>query len=393
MNECREEPAANDLPAGAGGWACGAEGSIDPAGDVDFYAVGLPAGGSRLFAMVDGAAANSTDFDLRITTSADTLEYDDLDNDTPFGNVSPNVAGTPLPAVSSYLRVSHYSAGALAEPYRLYAAIQPPSAAATPEVEPNDTPGNATTGPNLYYAGALSGPTDADLFLFTAAAGNLLYLGLDLDPSRDNTPFNGTLALLNASGTTLLAVNDGGSTSWTAPGTSSLSANTPGSPGEGIVYRTRAAGTYFAKVGWSSGTPGDYLLSIARNCLTGAPLDADGDGVPDASDCAPGDPSAWSVPGEATGLMMGGSEGATSLQWSAPASPGGSAVFYDLLRSAAAGDFTGATCVASGLTIPAATDSGAPVRAFFYLVRAENACGGNLGSRSDGSPRVAGSCP
>lgn len=393
VNECREEPAANDLPGAAGGWVCGAEGSIDPAGDVDFYTVGTPPGGSRLFAMVDGVAANSTDFDLRATTDADTLEYDDLNNDTPFGNVSPNVAGTPLPAASSYLRVSHYSTGSQAEPYRLYAAVQPPPQAATPEIEPNDTPANATAGPNLYYAGALSGPTDADLFLFTAAAGDLIHLGLDLDPTRDNTPFNGTLALLNAAGTTLLAVNDGGSTSWTAPGTSSLSATTPGSPGEGIVYRARAAGTHFAKVGWSSGTPGDYLLSIARNCLTGTPVDADGDGVPDASDCAPGDPSAWSVPGEATGLTLEGSPATTTLRWSPPAVPGGSVVLYDLVRSAAAGDFTGATCVASDLTTPAATDSGAPVRAFFYLVRAGNACGGNLGTRSDGVPRVAGSCP
>lgn len=393
VNECRREAAANDAPGAAGEAACGVTGSISPAGDADFYLVGTPQAGSRLFALIDGAAANSTDFDLRVTTDADTLEYDDLDNDTPFGNVSPNVAATPLHATPAYIRVSHFSGTTQAEPYRLYAAVQPPPAGAAPEVEPNETPATATTAPGLYFAGTLSGTSDVDLFSFTARAGDLIHLGLDLDASRDGTPFNGVLALLDASGTTLVAVNDGGSTSSTTPGGASLNATTPASPGEGIVHRARADGTYLARVGFSSGTPGDYLLSIARNCTAGSPPDADGDGVPDASDCAPGDPSAWSVPGEATDLLLEGGAGATEVRWSPPASPGGRTVYYDLLRSEGAANFGDPTCIVSGGTVAAATDGGLPERALFYLVRAWNVCGGNLGTASDGTPRLAGACP
>jgi hypothetical protein len=393
VNECRQESGANETPGAAGVVTCGLEGSVSPAGDVDFYAVGTPRAESRLFALVDGAAANSTDFDLRVTTMADTLEYDDLNNDTPFGNVSPNVAGTPLPDAPAYLRVSLYSAAAQAEPYRLYATLRPPPEETAPEIEPNDTVAAPAPGPDLYVAGALSAPADVDVFSFTAAAGDLLHAGLDLDPRRDGTPFNGTLALLDASGSTLAAVDDGGSTSQTAPGTSSLGAATPASPGEGIVYRVPATGVYAVRVGWSGGIPGDYLLSVARNCGAALPPDADADGVPDGSDCAPGDPTVWSVPGEATGLLASGSPDATSLRWSAPADPGGAAVVYDVLRSGAAGDFTAPVCVARDLATTSAADPHRPAGVFYYLVSSRNACGANLGRRSDGTPRIAGSCP
>lgn len=388
---CRLEAEPNDTPAAAGGTACGVEGSVGPAGDVDLFRLGAPPAGSRLFAMLDGVAANSTDFDLRVTTAADTLEYDDLNNDTPFGGVAPNVAGTPLPGAPVFLRVSHYSASTAAEPYRLYAAVQPPASAATRETEPNGTPATATSGAALYFAGALADTNDVDLFAFTAGAGELIEVGIDLDPGRDGAPFNGWLALLDAAGTTLVSVNDGGSTSSAVPGTGSLSATTPSSPGEAIAWRARATGAYYARVAWSSGAPGDYLLSIARDCNTAS--DGDADGVPDAADCAPFDPAAWAVPDEASGLLFVAGSAGTGLEWSPPAHPGGTEVRYDLVRSTIPGDFTAPACVASDVTAVAAADPTSPGRAFYYLVRAENACGGNLGSRSDGAPRVAGSCP
>jgi hypothetical protein len=393
VNECATEAEPNGSPAAASQPACGVEGSIGPAGDADFYALGAPGASSRLFAMVDGVAANSTDFDLRVTTAADTLEYDDLSNDTAFGGMAPNVAGTPATGAAWFLRVSHYSSTVQAEPYRLYGVVQPPEASATSEIEPNDTIAGAMGGSNLYFAGALFDASDADLFAFSADAGDLVLLGLDLDPWRDNTPFNGSLALLDSAGAALLTVNDGSSTSSNGSGTGSLTATTPNSPAEAIAYRMRATGTHYARVAWSGGTPGDYLLSISRNCRIGTPLDTDGDGEPDASDCAPNDPAAWAVPGAATGLALSGPPGATLLAWSAPASPGGTVVTYDLLRSAAAGDFSVPTCVARSVTATSATDPGLPGRVFHYLVRARNACGGNLGTDSSGTPRVAGACP
>jgi len=507
---CTAELEPDGSPALAAEAACGAQGSISPAGDSDFFRLGIPGPGSRVFALVDGAAANSTDFDLRVTTAADTLEYDDFNNDVAFGSVSPNVAGTRLTGAPSYLRVNHYSPTAQAEPYRLYASVQPPSAGATLEVEPNNTVATATHGTNDYFTGVLADTTDVDLFAFSAVAGELLQIGLDLDPTRNNTPFNGSLALLDASGATLLLVNDTAFSSSNAPGAGSLAATTPYAPGEALVYRVRTSGSYAAKVAWSSGTPGDYLLSIAHDCRvlpatdlavtqiaapdpvapggdlsfsitvsnlgvlpapvatlrddlpvgaeflsasttrgicsgTGpivcdlgdlaagagaeltiavrAPLspgsatnglrvataavdanpsndlsltttmigsgDADGDGVPDAADCAPSDASVWAVPGEATSVAF---SGPATLTWSAPASLGGTSVSYDLVRSATPGDFQSPACPASGVSVTSAADIATPGRAFYYLVRARNVCGSNSGASSAGVPRAVGTC-
>jgi hypothetical protein len=391
---CRRETEPNDLPAQAGAPICGMEGSIDPAGDIDFYALGAPPAGARLFALVNGAAANSTDFDLRVTTGTDTLEYDDLNDDIPFGALAPNLAGTPLPGTAAYLRVSHYSAAGRSEPYRLYAVLQPPAAAAAPETEPNDSVATATRAASHYLAGSLAGSGDVDLFAFEAAAGEVVPLGLDLDPRRDGTPFNGTLSLLDDRGTVLLSVNDPASASVLAPGTGSLTATTPASPAEAIVFRAPATATYYARVGWSAGTPGDYLLSIAPGCRGALLADADGDGVEDGHDCAPLDPLLWALPGEATDLRFASAVDPAALQWSAPAAPGAASLRYDLLRSPQTSDFTTATCLATDLGVTAAADTAIPATGvFFYLVRAENGCGGALGSGSDGAPRVGAACP
>src|SRR5204862_7180526 len=114
---------------------------------------------------------------------------------------------------------------------------------------------------------------DVDIFRFSATAGELVTLGLDLDPARDNTPCSGILALLDAGGAALVTVNDSGSTSSTTSGAGSLTAATPNSPAEGLTYRIRTSGNYYAKVSYASGTPGDYLLSIARNCKVGPATD------------------------------------------------------------------------------------------------------------------------
>jgi uncharacterized repeat protein (TIGR01451 family) len=273
VNRCEAEAEPNGTPVSAGELACGVEGAITPAGDADFFALGVPGSGSRVFAMVDGAAGNSTDFDLRVTTGVDTFEYDDLNNDAAFGTVAPNVSGTPVDGSASYLRVSHYNATAQAEPYRLYAAVHPPAASATAESEPNDTIGTATGSPGEYYAGTLASSSDVDVFSLSAAAGELIVIQLDLDPTRDNTPFNGSLGLLSSAGASLASVNDSGSTSSTASGAGNLAANAPASPGEAIAYRIRTGGTYFAKVSWSGGTAGDYLLSVSHDCKVGPPTD------------------------------------------------------------------------------------------------------------------------
>jgi uncharacterized repeat protein (TIGR01451 family) len=261
---CEREAEPNDTPAAAGARACPATGAISPAGDADFFGLGMPLSGSRVFALVDGVAANSSDFDLRVTTTADTREYDDADNDSFFGPPAPNVEGTIATGTDLYLRVSHHSTTLAAEPYRLYAAIQPGSGSAALEAEPNDTLAAANVAASHYHRGSFGSTSDVDLFRFTANAGELIVIGLDADPLRDATPVNAALSLLDASGATLVAVNDPNAASSTTPGTGSLTATTPHSPGEALTWRARTSGNYYARV--SGPPPGDYLLSVAIDC-------------------------------------------------------------------------------------------------------------------------------
>lgn len=274
VTRCARETEPNDTPATADPLAFGIEGSISTAVEADFYSLGTPAAGSRVFALVDGVAANNTDFDLRVTTTTDTLEFDDINNDLKFGEFSPNVAGTSLTGVASFLRVDVNSVSNVSsEPYRLYAVVQPPIGSATNEVEPNGTIGEASTAINKYFSGALSGgppSSDVDIFSFTATAGDLVFIGLDGDPLRNNTPLNVRLALLSSLGSVLSEVDDQGQTSNNSSGVGTLTGNTPFSPAEALVYRLTQSGTYYARVVASSinnvpSAAGDYLLSISIN--------------------------------------------------------------------------------------------------------------------------------
>jgi len=277
VTRCTSESGPNDTPATATALRFGIEGSINPVSDADFYSLGAPVSGSRLFALVDGVSGNSTDFDLRVTTTTDTLEYDDANAAAAFGFASPSIAGTSLTGTAAFLRINQF-AGTQAEPYRVYAIVQPPMASATLESEPNDTIAAADSGANNYFTGSLAGPApsiDSDFFSFFASAGDLIFLSLDADPLRDNTPINAALALLGTGGAELISVNDGSTASSTTSGAGSLTSINPFSPSEALVFRVAATGTYYARVtiGTSSTTStgaGDYLLSISRNGTTGS---------------------------------------------------------------------------------------------------------------------------
>jgi hypothetical protein len=353
--------------------------------------------------MSDGVAENNNDQVMRITTTVDTLEWDDDDNFTPFGGLSPNIAGGPLTGAAAFIQMSPLSATMTEEPYRLYAVVQPPIGSAAAETEPNDTTASANASGTNYFSGTLAGPAasmDLDLFRFVSRAGSLIMLNLDSDPLRDNTPINAKLELLDSGGNVLIQVNDNKAISSTTSGAGSLTAMTPNSPGEALTWRAEATGTYYARVsiGTSSTTSigaGDYLLSISVDCLAG---DSDSDGVPDAVDCAPADPSTWAVPSDPRSLLLAGS-GPTALTWTSPAAPGTNAVLrYDLLRSTSRSDFSAASaiCLESDDTNTTASDTSPRPPAgtgYFYLVRAENACGGNMGTSSSGVPHTGRSCP
>ncbi|HET8946121.1 MAG TPA: right-handed parallel beta-helix repeat-containing protein [Candidatus Polarisedimenticolia bacterium] len=123
--------------------------------------------------------------------------------------------------------------------------------------------------------------------------------------------------------------------------------------------------------------------------------DLDGDGSGNDCDCAGADPSAWTLPGEATGLVLGDDPVAggttTRLDWTAPATGGlAASMTYDVIRSTKASDLvTSATCLVSGVAATTATETGVPGPGvvWFYVVRARDACG--AGASHVGSNGVA----
>src|SRR5262249_14543599 len=150
------------------------------------------------------------------------------------------------------LQVAGFRSDAALEPYRLYAVVQPPSSAATPETGvPHDTLATAQAADNNYFAGTLTGPdvsTDQDLYSFTAQAGDDIFLSLDCNPSRGLAPVDAVLELLDYQGNTLLTADNSDNANDTTSGAGDLSSTTPQSPSEGLVFRARTSGTYYVRV-------------------------------------------------------------------------------------------------------------------------------------------------
>lgn len=276
VNPCYRETEPNNTTTNASYLACGITGTIQPGSDVDFYHLGSPPSGSRVFLLVNGEAASTTDFDLRVTTETDTLEYDDQDNDLSYGSLSPNIAGAILPGGPAYARVDFR--GAPTEPYHVYAVVQPPISAAALEAEPNGTFAQASVADANYFYGRLDLPApvaDVDVYSFTAEGTELVFVSLDADPTRTNTPINARLELLDEFGNVLVTTDDNSFLSNTNSVPGSLAAFSPSSPAEAFVHRIANDGVYFVRVSASPGAVGpsalgDYLLSISKNCYAGS---------------------------------------------------------------------------------------------------------------------------
>jgi uncharacterized repeat protein (TIGR01451 family) len=289
VTKCVKEVESNNTPGTANTYGfsamCPVEGTISAGTaprDVDFFAIGSPAANSRVFAIGDSSQTNSTDPDMRITNTTDSIEYDDADNTTPWGSLSPNITGRPLTGVASYIEMTHFTSGSTSEPYRLYAVVQPPggglgSSSATAEVgdATNNSLAGANAAGNMYFSGTVSATTDLDLYRFCAAAGDVITLGIDGDPLRNLTPFNPAVFLIDNAGTQLLGFTDANASSSNTAGVGLL-ATTPTSPGESATWRARYTGTYYAGVNNNAtATLGDYLYSIGVNCQTGAQQSVD----------------------------------------------------------------------------------------------------------------------
>ena len=165
--------------------------------------------------------------------------------------------------------------------------------------------------------------------------------------------------------------------------------------GQSVQVRFRIGGDL------SGDDPGWDIDDIVFNNVTNAPfvslvpdralcIDSDADGFVDRDDCSPFAPSVWAAPSEALDLEVDSSGG---ISWSAPSQPGSTSVVYDLLRADSTTVFASAICLTSDDPDLTATDPSSPSQIFYYLVRAQNACGQNLGADSAGTPRSGAACP
>lgn len=131
------------------------------------------------------------------------------------------------------------------------------------------------------------------------------------------------------------------------------------------------------------------ILSLESVC--------DDDGVsPFQGDCDDTDSDLWGRPGEARDLQFAIAK--SRLGWTEPEDIGGIALpSYDTLRADTPGGFGAGACFESDGSDTFTDDAGLPPAgsAFFYLVRATNACGdGGLGAWGPlGWPRAAAACP
>ena len=127
-------------------------------------------------------------------------------------------------------------------------------------------------------------------------------------------------------------------------------------------------------------------------------IDSDGDSVAHC-DCNDANGAVWARPGEVRNVLA---SGVSTITWSPPLDPGGTAPSYQVLRSGDPTNFViGTTCLAllnPLLTLVTDTTAPAPGAVFHYLVRAMNTCPGDagigtLGASSSGAEHQGRSCP
>ena len=198
VTRCRKETEPNDAISTATPYVpnsgCFMEGTSapsGPAGDVDFYDLGAPSAGSKIFAAIDAAASNQSDYTMRLTTAIDTIGYDDNDGTSWVGSNAPIVAGPIAPGGEIYARVNSAPAVPGNEPYSLFARIE--TGLAQSEVLPDDhsvdglftfLEGTTKVTGGGFVEGTMSTLNDRDCFEFVAHAGDNIVAFSDNNPSR-----------------------------------------------------------------------------------------------------------------------------------------------------------------------------------------------------------------
>src|SRR5690606_28361722 len=145
--------------------------------------------GDRVYAatqtLFDASASGDSVLELIGTDGTTVLETDN--NDGTFNASSSSIAGFSIPAPGTYfLRVRHNVGTGTIRPYHLHFRLQ--SGAPVAEVEANNTPATATPLPaSGWVSGTITAvsPGESDFFSITLAAGDSVYLSLDMNPERD----------------------------------------------------------------------------------------------------------------------------------------------------------------------------------------------------------------
>jgi uncharacterized repeat protein (TIGR01451 family) len=288
-----------------------------PAADIDFYDLGAPPAGSKIFVGVDAAASNQSDYEMRITNSTNTLGYDDNDGTSWVGSNAPIITGVFADGSEIYARINSKPVVAGNEPYSIFARIETGVAeneSGTPDPAPAGVPSNGTmygsghlTGGGfvkgiIYAWDATNGPTDLDCFKFIGHEGDNLVAFSDNNPARNPGVITNVWPVLRTIDGNPTPAN----TRFVGQTLRNLSPNTP-SPGlvgvtpsvtsEFMHYRLRYTGAYAIcyeptqDVTTENPTPGFYPLpyqgSISLNC---GPVGNEGPGDPAITKSGPAGP-------------------------------------------------------------------------------------------------------
>jgi hypothetical protein len=260
-------------------------------------------------------------------------------------------------------------------------------------------------GPNYWVTGFAPDPFDADAVWLTHTGyrldDTLPYVRYspdlgqtwqDLDAGLPQLPMNDVVADPDQPGRVFVASDIGvfhsedGGTSWL------LLAQ--GMPYVVVLDLALHEGsrTLFA------GSHGRSLFAFDLDQLP--PVDSDGDGVDNPSDCAPFNAGAFAQPGEVPLLLLGRAEnGDALLSWSSLAGSAGSATVYDVVRGQVAqlkSPFNPGFALACGTAGTTASDAALPASGTgrYYLVRGSNVCGkGTWGEDSSGDDHSFAICP
>jgi uncharacterized repeat protein (TIGR01451 family) len=172
-------------------------------GDVDFWSLGDVPAGNKIWVGVEAVQANDFDFRMRITSTTETLGFDDDDATALQGGLSAVYSGAKSTGGPAYARVSR-TTGFESGPYRLYANVTPPLAQAQPEANGIDSPGNDFNWPgdgyfatylnntafpaaNGFVSGQFAIATDTDCWQLLANEGDDIAWWADGNPNQVDT--------------------------------------------------------------------------------------------------------------------------------------------------------------------------------------------------------------